>query len=333
MRSDAPATEDTGTQQGGQRARRDVDQDSDDGASLRRQLLGGMGAMGAVALAGCGGTPIPVLDFQAVDHPELADRAAVDDHDRDGLVDAMAEFDSVVSTESAPPLEDGDLVKLSSRRYAVLSVEDADDRLTELGVGFERLSDGAGQDDDGPIQADELPAVDRAVVVDAFPAMEEAEFGEVGTVTTVGTRVQNDEESAGSVLDGADGRVLQRVGEQYRIHTRRRTVATHRTTVGAARRFERASAAGEWLAREQSVELAGLPESERAVVRDAIDGKCKRDGADSDAFDAVVDSIRRSSDFEGEDSSPSDEQKWIVQWQDQTYWVHYSRDGVPSGIF
>lgn len=331
MRSDADAMEDAGTQQAGQRTSRGVDQDSDDGALLHRRLLGGMAAVEAVALGGCVGDPVPVLDFQAVDRPELAERAAVD-HDRDGLVDALGEFDSVVSTESAPPLEDGDLVGLSSRRYAVLSVENADGRWTEFEVGFERLSDGAGQGDGGPIQANELPAVDRAVLADAFPAVT-AEFGEVGTVATVGTRVQNDEESAGSVLDGADGRVLQRVGEQYRIHTRRRTVATHRTTVGTARRFEEASAAGEWLARERSVELAELSESERAIVRDAIDGKCRRDGADGDAFDAVVESIRRSSDFEGEDSPSSDEQKWIVQWQDRTYWVHYNREGVPSGIF
>lgn len=309
-------------------------------SSVRGRMLGGATALASAALAGCvaGGSGTEALDLQPADPDVLVDRAAVTDHDREELLAAVSEAGTVAGTESEPPIEDGDVARAPDGSYHEIAVSSDTTRWIELAFGFETIDGTAGGDGgaesgdpESPIQTPELPATDLAVVQDALPASGTTSFDEDTTVSAVGRRVGGQENDA-SMLADADGRIIAHEGDQYRLHVRRATVGTKRTEYESTESWQDTAAYGEWLAEERAVELADLSDAERDVVEDAIDGQCKRDGTDSEAFDAVVATIRAAEPVQQGEGVREDDQ-WIVRWREQTYLASYEERAVPGGWF
>lgn len=296
-------------------------------APNRRRLLGAAGTAGAAALAGCWGAHTQVIDFQEVTAVELADRATIADHGRDELVAAIEARGIVAGTEPSPPFASEDVVTITPGPYLLLEVTNAVESWQELAVGFEPIS---GPVEDETLSAEELPPIDRSLLVDAFEEPkaygETMSFPEAESIAAWGTRVEAAVEGWGGVLRPSEDRILLRDGEYYRIHARKRTHASLRAEYEAIERWDDPAAVGDWLAQHRAIELQDLSEAERDVVRDAIDGKCKRDGTDGDAFDSIVETIRSRGRTSGERYGITG---YVVRWQGTTYWADLNAPGGP----
>ncbi|GAB3682681.1 hypothetical protein GCM10028857_08990 [Salinarchaeum chitinilyticum] len=309
-----------------------VPADTEDGPR-RRSLLGVAGAAGVAALAGCWGMAYEYLDFQALDPAALADRAAVTDHDRGPLIDALESYGSVSGTEPDSAFVDGDFVATDDDSYHELSVAQASERWIGRAFGFEPVAGSVGG---STIAATELPATDRAVLEEAFESsgdgspgeessgdgsVDSDPFGDGVTIAGVGSRVSRTDQGSSSMLGDADGEFLTRAGERYRIHVRDRTVATRRKEYSIENSWGSAEALGEWLGRERATALRNLTDSERDVVQAAIDGKSKRADADRDAFDAIVHTLLDDEPIKTEDGDGLT--MWVVRWNGTAYWAIY----------
>lgn len=303
-----------------------VPADTDDGP-LRRSLLGVAGAAGVAALAGCWGTAYEHLDLQALDPAALADRAAITDHDRGPLLDALETYGSVSGTEPDSAFVDGDFAATDDDSYHELSVTQASERWTERAFGFEPVSGSVGG---ATIAATDLPATDRAVLEEAFESSSDGSpgdeasgdsdpFGDGVTVAGVGSRVSRTDQGSSSTLGDSDGGILTKEGERYRIHVRTRTTAARRKEYSIENSWDSAVALGEWLGREYATALRNLSDSERDVVQEAIDGKSKRADTDRDAFDAIVHTLLDDEPIDTGDGLTM----WVVRWNGTAYWAIY----------
>lgn len=297
---------------------RRTDERSVDGPD-RRHLLGAAGTAGAAALAGCWGAHTQVIDFQEVTPAELADRATIAGHDRDEFVDAIEAYGTVVGTEPTPPFESEDVVTTTPGPYLLLEVRNAVESWQELAVGFEQVS---GPVEGETLNAAELPPIDQSLLYDAFEEPkgygETMSFPDAESIAAWGTRVEAAAEGRGGMLGPSEDRILIRDGEHYLIHARNRTQASLRAEYEAVQLWDDPAAVGDWLAQHRAIELQDLSEAERDVVRDAIDGKCKRDGTDGDAFDSIVETIESRGTTSGERYGITG---YVVQWQGTTYWA------------
>jgi len=293
----------------------------------RRRLLGAAGGASAAALAGCWGEHTRAIDFQEVTVAELADRASITDHDRDELVAAIEAHGTVVGTEPSPPFASEDVVTTPSGPYLLLEVTNAVESWQELAVGFEPISSTVEGE---TLSAEELPPIDRSVLYDAFEEPkgygETMSFPGAESIAAWGTRVEAAVEDTAGVFGPSENRILLRDGDRYRIHARKRTHASLRSEYEAVDRWDDPSEAGNWIAQERAIELQNLSEAEREVVRDAIDGRCKRSGTDGEAFDSIVETIQSRGSTSAERYGITG---YVVRWQGATYWADLNAPAGP----
>ncbi|GAB3682677.1 hypothetical protein GCM10028857_08980 [Salinarchaeum chitinilyticum] len=273
------------------------------------------------SLAGCvsfstGRTPRDAsLDLRTVSDRELAE-SVYDPYDVPGeiLDDALAADRAMTTAPAAYP--EGSVERHDDGSYYVLDVQPSGPTWIEYAIGFEPSSDGETVGDPTPIA--ELPAIDQAVVDDAFDINSEAASGESSdgessfAVST--TRIYDETDRTRSTFVGGDDAAISQQGSIYRVHTERTHVIPGIATIAAEQVAADAERFGGYLRSERAVPLTDLSTAEREVVEAAIDGEYET-GTDDSGFAALYQ--RLDAEWQLDDRSDT----LVVQFEGETYFA------------
>lgn len=260
----------------------------------RRAVLAGGVAIGG-SLAGCVSfstgpdrPPEARLDLRTVSDRELAE-SVYDPYDVPGEVldDALAADRAITTAPEAYP--EGSVEQHDDGSYYALDVQPSGPTWIEYAIGFDPSSDDEDVVDPTPVP--ELPAIDRAVVADAFGASSEAESGESSEgeipLDASTARIYDETDRNRSIFVGGDGAAISRQGSIYQVEVERGHAVPGIATISAEQVAADAEDFGAHLRSERAVSLTDLSAAERNVVEKAIAGGYET-GTDDSAFASVV---------------------------------------------
>lgn len=277
----------------------------------RRQFLASGTALLSVALAGCG-HPSVVLDMDEATADDVADAvsmAAEPGSEEYELVVTARENGSATRTGRYDLFDRTDTVRVDDTFYTVSETQTASGEATVYDVVLDPSPDDSTADLREVAFAD-LPEADRQRLERAVMGDHPSEDEEYRIGVDYGTAEEVGNESVFVPEKQYD--VIVHEGDQYRV------TVDSRTTSQGEYRYEVTEVASDVetfadrVRGEYLFTLAGLSESERAVVEEAIDEGYLED---DDAFRSVVDRIRDHEGIEVEDFYGT----WLVEYESVEY--------------
>lgn len=276
----------------------------------RRQVLAGAAGALSATLAGCA-DPRAVLTMTVVSDEEIAERASVSPPDQESarIVRSAVENGSATASGTRPPFDPDDPVAFDGAYYELSRSE------TRIGDRLRvtvRVDPGENAPDAATVAFEELPEPDRELLGRIVPPPEGRE-GAVGA-----SAIYDDADREASVLvPEAEYGAVERDGERFPFEVLGRDeVAAYEYRYEATQVAGDAAAFAERLRSEYLFELSGLPESEREIVADAIDGGYY-EGSVSDAFSSLAERFRAHDAVDPSDWGGT----YLVRYRGTDYWA------------
>lgn len=265
---------------------------------MRSRIALALVALAALAaLAGC--SAAGSLDMQAVDGPELADRASrsVDSLDHPlpesdrrpaSVVRAAIDDGSATVTAPSPPVDRGLPFERDGAYYNVTwtVTDERSATMVSLAVDYN-----ATDTDGDAVAFEDLPAPDREALDSVLPPSTTRRVP--GPDVGVGATYTDAELNASVLAPSPEYDVVVYEGTRYRVtvgEPRDVTVRTYRYE--ATRVAPDAAAYAAHLRETYAFTMTGLDDAERDVVAEAIDGSYYAQSDDDAAFASVVDRFR-----------------------------------------
>jgi hypothetical protein len=288
----------------------------------RRHYLATAAAFLAGPLAGCA-HPNAVLVMSSVTDDEIATRASrgvEDDPEDRRIVAGAVENGTANVSDSSPPLDTDQPVEFEGRYYELTATETARRETTRYFVTVEYTA-GTATPGDRTIAYDDLPAVDREALEEVFPPPEDADDRAVG-VRWDGTDADRE---ASVLVPESEYDAIAYEGDSYPVETEQRsgTESDYRYEAReiAAGPDEFATA----LKERYLFTLSGLPEAERDLVAEAIDGGYY-EGSANDAFTSLARRFRAHEGIETHESGGD----YLVRYDGTVYWADLQHS--PSAL-
>lgn len=291
----------------------------------RRRYLATTAALVAAPFAGCA-HPRVVLTMDDVADSDIARRVSrtVDAHpEASAIVADAVENGSTTVSGRRRPLETDRPVAYGGAYYELSATETGQRETTEYSISID-YDPGTPVDGDATAY-EELADVDRSALDGLLPPPGDPPSGD-GYDFGVGRTFSEEElEASALVPDPAydavvfDGtRYPIRVGEGHTV-----TVSDYRYEADEV--AADAATFAETIRSEYLFDLAGLSESEREIVEEAVDGGYY-DGSTTDAFESLA---RR---FRAHDAVEADEGggEWLVRYDGTEYWAELQHP--PSAL-
>jgi len=287
----------------------------------RRQVLAGTAGALSVTLAGCADARA-VLTMDAVSDGDIASRTSVSwpgSSEKRGLVRRAVENSSATATGAFPPIDVDGPVAFEGAYYELSRSRRRVGDVVRFEIELDRAPDAP---DDGTVAFEALPQVDRAFLDDIVPPPPDRDLP-LGK----GTIYDENEVEASALVRDQEFRAVSRAGDRYSVD-----VLDYESVAGYEYAYEASLLAGDetaladWARSEYQFELSGLPESEREIVDEAIDGGYY-DGSVSDDFSSLAERFRAHdavypSDWGGE---------FLVRYDGTDYWADLQHPPSDAG--
>lgn len=292
---------------------------------MERKTLAALGLLALVALAACSATgPLSMKTADDAEIAEAASRPAVVDSpapdDREVVREAI-EDGSGTTTATDPPVKRGLPLVYEGSYYEIDWNVTGNEPGTAFAVGVD-LNGTAPTDE--TVSFEELSKRDSRLLGDLLAAMSEREPqlrpGPEVAIPKEYTTAETNE----SVLLSGEYSAVRHNGTVYPFvleECREVTLTRYRYTV--SRVADSTAVYAQQLRDEHLFGLSGLPEAERSVVNEAIDGVYHAEDTDDEAFRSVMDRFSAESAVEADGYDGT----WLVRYDGQVYVAELSYGG------